>query len=137
MKKSFKRILTAACVAALAISAAAIPAMAGNQDFSFQIAPGSGNRFATTPGTETKDDNSDYWYFHPKSGTWDGTVSKTWAYVIPATGSGTPSGYRNVQVYKNYELEYLNTTPRAGSKLRCEIKEEKSSGYTMRGTWCP
>lgn len=137
MTKLFKRILTAACVAALAISAAAIPAMAGNQDFTFQISAGSGNRFDMTTTAETKDDNSDYWYFHPKSGSWNGMNSQTWAYVIPDTGSGTPSGYRNVQVYKNYELKYLNTTPKAGSRLRCAIKEEKSSGYTMRGTWCP
>ena len=136
MTKLFKRIITAACVAALAISAAAIPAMAGNARFSFFINQGNGNRFDQTD-IETKDDTDPRWYITPESGSWNGYASDTWVYVVYSYGTGTPSGYRNIQAYQPYKLQYLNVLPAVNTPLKCEIKEQKPNAYTLYGTWCP
>lgn len=138
MKAFGKKIAAVACAAAMAVSVGILPAFAANQDFVFSITSGNSVRFDTTTTPATKDDNDSYWYFTPKSGNWNGYNSRTWVYVIPDQGGGTPSGYHNVEAYQLHKMKYHNWVPSAGSKLRCELKEEKYGiRYTMRGTWCP
>lgn len=136
MLKNLRRRVVAITAAALMVTATTAPAFAAGYPFYFTIAAGSGARFDTTaPQTKSYDGDSQ-WYFTPESGSWNGSVCKTWAYTEYANHPGTPSGYHNVREYGRHAWNY-QYTPAGGTSLQCEIKEESPHGYWMSGHWCP
>lgn len=137
MIQKLRRRVVAIAAAALMVTATAAPAFASGYQFHFSIGSGGGNRFDTTTDQHAKAyDNDDQWYFTPESGSWNGSICNTWAYVIYPNRPGTPSGYHNVQNYGHHSWNY-QYTPAGGTELLCEVKEQSSRGYWMSGHWCP